>query len=673
MFAYLRFKNWSIFFKLTLLALLSVGLVLAGNIYYFLPMVKQELVKDKQSTVRNVVQLATGILENYENMSKEGLISNREAKERAKDELKQLRYNEGDYLWINDRTPRMIMHPTNPGLLGKDLSDYKDPDGKRIFVEAVSLVEKSGSGYIDYRWPRPGTKKPIPKISYVQEFEPWGWIIGTGIYVEDIDEQIASFNQKVLWGLGVISIGILFLSLLISRTITVPINRAIRVAEGLSEGDLTVKIKSDRRDETGKLLQGMQAVTQKVSSIVDAIIPLAIQINDIVYSLRDSSTKTTDESRAQTSRSEEMATSAEEMTQTISEVAKNAGNSSETSSAAMNEAKEGRTLSRQAATAIDRMQKSSAELNRLISGLSENMSSIGDVVTLIKSIADQTNLLALNAAIEAARAGGKGTRFAVVSDEVRKLAEKTIKATEDISGIISSIQDETEKTAETMEITNEDVKSTAEKITGIADTMDHVFDAFSRVQEQIQHIASATEEQSVTSKQLAMSVEQSLDNAKSIENQAREVSNSVLKLTDVADNLRSSTMGIKTKGTRAMVIDLSKTDHRIWVEKVQEHLHRGDVLEQDQLTDHFGCRFGKWYYGEGKNIAGHLPVFKKMEEDHAAIHRLGRESVKLKDDGKEEEAENKYEEMFAYSQSMMEMLDELQISYQQILRERKEI
>ena len=101
-------------------------------------------------------------------------------------EIKELRYNEKEYFWINDINLKMIMHPINPKLDNQDLSEKKDPNGKFLFKEMVNIVNKNDAGYVDYMWPGPGEEKPVPKISYVKGFKPWGWVIGTGVYVDDV-------------------------------------------------------------------------------------------------------------------------------------------------------------------------------------------------------------------------------------------------------------------------------------------------------------------------------------------------------------------------------------------------------------------------------------------------------------------------------------------------------
>ena len=131
---------------------------------------------------------ALSIVESEYAASQSGQLSVEAAQADAQHALAAMRYGDGDYFWINDMQPRMIMHPLKPEMNGRDLSDYKDPTGKKLFVEMAQVAQASGSGFVSYEWPKPGKDAPQPKLSYVAEFKPWGWVIGTGVYVDDLNE-----------------------------------------------------------------------------------------------------------------------------------------------------------------------------------------------------------------------------------------------------------------------------------------------------------------------------------------------------------------------------------------------------------------------------------------------------------------------------------------------------
>lgn len=164
-----------------------------------LPEMKERLLEGKREVIRELVSTAWSSLEDYARQERQGVLTREEAQAQARHHIRALRYGEGlkDYFWINDMHPRMIMHPYRPDLEGKDISDFTDPAGKRLFCAFVDIVKARGAGYVDYQWQwMDDPDRIVPKISYVKGFEPWGWIIGTGIYVEDVHAQISAITRK---------------------------------------------------------------------------------------------------------------------------------------------------------------------------------------------------------------------------------------------------------------------------------------------------------------------------------------------------------------------------------------------------------------------------------------------------------------------------------------------
>ena len=141
------------------------------------------LKQQRQAELSHLGQVAVSIAQDEYEAAKRDKTSDDMARKRAADRISKLRYGNGDYFWINDFTPRMVMHPARPELNGQDLAENKDPNGKRLFIEFVQVVKSQGSGFVDYQWPKPGKDAPQPKLSHVAGFEPWGWVIGTGVYI----------------------------------------------------------------------------------------------------------------------------------------------------------------------------------------------------------------------------------------------------------------------------------------------------------------------------------------------------------------------------------------------------------------------------------------------------------------------------------------------------------
>jgi methyl-accepting chemotaxis protein len=181
-----KFKDWRILSKIMSITVITMFISLSYLGLYIMPKVEDGLLKEKQTATKNVVDAVYGIIEDYGTRAEAGQLGSYEAMQAAKRDIGKLRYAGKNYFWINDLEPTMVMHPIKPELNGQDLADFKDPDGKRLFVAFVDVAKAQGSGFVDYLWPKPGFDKPVPKVSYVKLYKPWGWIIGSGIYLDDV-------------------------------------------------------------------------------------------------------------------------------------------------------------------------------------------------------------------------------------------------------------------------------------------------------------------------------------------------------------------------------------------------------------------------------------------------------------------------------------------------------
>jgi signal transduction histidine kinase len=187
---------------------LTVALFVTTIFFLILPMLERSMMAGKRETIRELTASAASALAGFEDQERSGRLTREQAQQRAIEHLRGLRYGpeQKDYFWINDLTPRMIMHPYRPDLEGHDVSQFTDPQGKRIFEECVATVSRQGAGFVDYSWQwKDDPGRIVPKISHVRQFEPWGWIVGTGIYVEDVRAEIGAITRK----LSLVCLGIL--------------------------------------------------------------------------------------------------------------------------------------------------------------------------------------------------------------------------------------------------------------------------------------------------------------------------------------------------------------------------------------------------------------------------------------------------------------------------------
>ncbi|MGZ8462885.1 MAG: cache domain-containing protein, partial [Candidatus Deferrimicrobiaceae bacterium] len=189
--------------------------------------VKGHFMEARRIKTQHVVEVASSTLAHYVGLAKSGAMSEVQAKKEAIAAIRKLRYGKDDYFWINDYEPRMILHPFKPELEGTNLGEFKDPQGMRLFVAFADVCKKDGAGFVNYLWPKPGASQPVPKISYVMRVPEWNWIIGSGIYVDDVQKDLRQIFILVFGVAGLVLAGSIGMSYWTSRTIALPLQEAI--------------------------------------------------------------------------------------------------------------------------------------------------------------------------------------------------------------------------------------------------------------------------------------------------------------------------------------------------------------------------------------------------------------------------------------------------------------
>lgn len=230
--------------------------------------------EERQAVVRQQVETVHALLEHYQRLADQNQLPVATAKQQAIAAVKALRYNGDDYFWINDMHPRMIMHPTKPALDGKDLTGNVDPNGMHLFVEFVNTVKASGGGFVFYMWPKPGSEVSQQKVSYVKGFAPWGWIIGSGIYLDTVNntvlERLLGFSLGTLLLAGLL----LGLGLLIGRGMLRQLggepDHASRIVRQIAEGDLSIAV-ATRSGDRGSLLFAMEEMRNSLKRMVGQV------------------------------------------------------------------------------------------------------------------------------------------------------------------------------------------------------------------------------------------------------------------------------------------------------------------------------------------------------------------------------------------------------------------
>ncbi len=487
-----KLKNLSIAARILILGLAITIAFMITVFMYIIPNAGDSLYERKKEKIKEQAEIAWTVLSYFDNQIKSKALTKEEAQNRAKAAINVLRFGPEmtDYFWINDTRPYMIMHPYSPHLNGKDLSNNIDKSGKKLFVAMADICKQKGAGFVDYMWQYKDNKNLIvPKVSYVKLFQSWGWIIGTGMYIEDIKAEVASLRNKVIFFTIFITILAIGFSIFLSRSITNRLEIASGIMTSVSKGDLTVDIHVKRMDEIGKMLSTFKQMTENIRKIVAEVQGAAVNVASGSNELSSSSQSLAQGATEQASAAEELSSAMEEMGANIQQNTDNAQQTEKISAKASTNAKESGEAVSEATTA---------------------MKEIAEKINIIQEIARQTNLLALNAAIEAARAGEHGKGFAVVASEVRKLAERSQNAAEEITNITKNSLGVAERAVEMLNTLVPDIGKTADLVSEItASSIEQnqgagqIVKAINELDKIIQQNAGSSEEIASTSEELS--------------------------------------------------------------------------------------------------------------------------------------------------------------------------
>ena len=504
--------NLRISYKLLMMiGLLVLGIAAVAGVG--LSALWSNLLEDRKAKLQDLVLMARQALELDYQASKQTGLSEAQAQERGQVLMRTFRFGNGDYFYALN-AQGIVMANANPKIEGKNLYDVADPDGV-FFVRKTLELAASGGDFAFYRFPRAAGGEPLPKVSFAVQFKPYGWVIGAGVYLDDVHAIFWSQVRQMgmMAGFALLLIGGLFV--LLSRSIADPINAMAAAMRKIAEGDTLTMIPAlDRRDEVGAMAQSVQIFRDKMIEATglrgeqDSLkaqadgekkLLLGKMADEFERGVRASLDKLAGAALEMRTTSKSLSATAGEASHqatSVATVAEQASANVQTVAAATEELSSSvLEIARQVTQSTEIAGQAVAEANRTnvtVQGLSEAAQKIGDVVKLISDIASQTNLLALNATIEAARAGEAGRGFAVVANEVKSLASQTAKATDEISSQVGAMQNATAEAVQAIESIGRTIGAINEIASAISVAVEQQGSATTEIAHNVQKAAQGT-------------------------------------------------------------------------------------------------------------------------------------------------------------------------------------
>lgn len=447
-------SKYGIKFRIILNSLFSVFifvifLVWLSNTYW------NVLLHDEKEKLQNIVEVGSSIINGYLDLEKKGILSREEAIKRAKADINVIRYSGKEYLFITNTKYQVVLVPPKPELTGKDMSNFTDPTGLKLYVELANIAKKSGSGFISYMFPKAGSTTPSKKISYINYFPEWDWIVGTGLYLDDAYDSLLNFLKILLFACAFCIVTFVLVGIYFANSVVNPLTEVCK----------TLLLSSD------SLLQKCNQLNSSSSSVKK-------------YSHeQESSIQTT-------------AAAIAEITSMIAKTTDLAGNSAKLANTISKKAGDGEISMKNMISSMKDIHEASSKLNEIEKIIIE----IESKTQVINKIVSKTELLSLNASIEAARAGEHGKGFAVVAEEVGNLAHMSGKSSKEINALLQKSREEIQRIlVQTVEKVEDGQKRTIK----VSESFIDIVEGIKEINDQMSQVSDATKEQEIGVKQIS--------------------------------------------------------------------------------------------------------------------------------------------------------------------------
>ena len=533
---------------------------------------QHSLIEGRENRVVAVIDSALSVVKHYQQLQQSGQLSQQQAQQQAMAAIKAIRYDGTEYIWINDTgrpIPTMIMHPTVPALDGtvldrpnfnhatlmrnRDGSAQQQLENANLFVSFVDVINRYGSGFVEYQWPKPlkgggVTEQRYTKLSYVAKDDSWGWVLGSGIYIDDVKAAFWAVATQI----GVVVLFVILLTVGMSLYIRRWLLRALggevastkALVQQVAAGDFSVRFELAANDNDS-LLAALSGLVSQLRTIIRQQSAMAEQLALQSEALDNTSQHTQHILQNVMDQTAQVATAVNEMTATCEDMARSATTAAKAARDADQETQSGVASVQQTISAIDALKLKLEQVSEVVAQLSKRGEEVGAVTDVIGAIAEQTNLLALNAAIEAARAGEMGRGFAVVADEVRTLASRSQASTQDINQRIQGIQQDSANAVESMAQSKTETEQTIQCSQQANAALSRINTAVSSITDVNDQLASATEELAVVSGTINENMENIASAVESTTVKSAELSTASQQLRQMASEMKTSLSGFK--------------------------------------------------------------------------------------------------------------------------------